>query len=1324
MANFTNNTTFTPVPYWNQKADLEAEKAKWFSSTYMPGYWQRRLEKQLRQGQSVSPQQIQDYVDKHSIEFGDVSFATVNQNLQQYAYYLLQPFQTYQRSVKPTAVKVAYLASISKIGRLINANGISNIAAGASGGAALLLLKHLQTQVKQQMYYIQAAQNPQALAENLMFQTVKGALIKQSLAASQRVGQLAAYSLAPGLFDNRVRIPHPDDPKTDVIAPVFKPTRWANKSTAQLLDNWSQTIANRRGTKGQSEHTVFTYALKKQANEFRKNKRRSALWWALYPLALLGSVLSEAALAWLYKVNPVMASIVRGYLGQIAKAAVSVRSVGYGLAGAIGLNRLGLPSPLVNIPIPFTGITAPVAVTGIPTYMAGWYHQSVVNLANNFTTSQYDIFTGNSPQAVLMREKLMPLSYKSTYGNNYYQNPQAINQYVKDFGRPRPWTGLPEGLGSEQWDFLDAKWTNVNNKSVLGLNKLARLYFKHPFIGGSISGLLDGLMLSIALGLPWQYALALSGGMALMGGLSTSPMMRNLKTYALLGAGLGAEIGLLTGNNPLLFGGIGLAAGTTANLLTNLGNITNISTPAYLMPGWYHQATLKQVGLLTNPVPGVDRLFVKDLTFTPGAAKYNLFSSANWPEVLRTLQNQNPWLAQNPIFKQLVKIGSKLGPVGRMRLGKAMSVLRYLRYAKGAFWGAGIGLQVALLFGLPWYAGVAIGAGAGIAVQLAWEKIVVKLAAKASDLLTQVTMYLGRAINVISNIFVGSQFGKAVYDWAGAVKESFLTGSLAPIKSVLPQIALPAIGFGLAIISALALGGIAGAIMIFALAAGLLIEAGFRLTYNLGLQNKYPSFIGFLNDKLFRPAFDAIASGTSILFNAMFSILGGFLVALTSTNMTEFLQGVIMAAMGAAQIVGMSASVAFAVLAASGLIISTPQKASILGATSFESQKVFVTKTADLKQFTYNLNYTYRGGLLDPSGNNIDEVNLRLFDTYEGKLERSHIQIGPDDYIDPDAGGMPLTVGPPAGKPITVNINDNRNLAEDETRTITHTLNLKNPLNTILSGDDTMCDRFSLVYEGPTALDDILEQVISTSNTICLDKDGNLVVPPPALFAQDLARCLDSPQTYRQNLENFQPWCQGSSCQIKTYTDHVTKYDFSSGACQTSSSPTRTCPLIVDPGLNLLDACLGYAASPGTKAAIRSSAINFGALQCVGFVRAVEAQYGRTLPSTSTGPGDNGTACRYSLPSKYCVSDYTFSSNTSQAQPGDMLIFGHPGCVNDDGSEDAGHIAYIVENTGRQLIVADANITSQGDTRERVAYRYNHGSIRGYLRYTPGHSCP
>jgi len=1314
MSKTTRTTTYSPIPYWDKKVNYLNTQAQWLSKSYLSNYWQNRLQKAIKKNKINTQQEIDDFINQRKIEASDISFATFNQTLQQYAYHLLQPFQVYEKSLKPTAVKTAYLASISKIGQTLGAKGVSSIAAGAGFGAGLLLLKHLQAKLNQQAYYIQAAQNPQALVENLMFQTAKGAVLKQGLGAGKRIGQLAAYTIAPGLFDNRVRIPHPLDPDTEVLSPIFKPTRWFHKFHAGVFDNLADKISQRRIKKGKPANNVITYALKKEANKYRKNKRRSIWWWLFYPLgSWFLSILGELGFGLLYKFSPFLNTIVRGYLGQIAKAGVSLRSFGYGTVANIAASRLGIPNPGFEIPLGATGFKLPITAAGTLGYLGGMYHQAVVNLANNYSSVSLDIFSNKAASSVLMRQNMMPVEYKSIYGSNYYNHLGAQNQYLRDFGRPNYLTGTYKGLGTEQWDLMNAKWTG---KDFLGLGKLSRWYFKHPFLGGSISGFTDGIMIGTALGLPWHYRLALASGMAIMGGLSTSPLMRNLKTYSLIGAGLGAEIALLTGNNPWIFGGIGFGVGVGANLFTNLGNMVNLNTSG-LTPGWY---TYQQLGMTSNPIPGASKFYIKDFYFYQGESAFN---SANWPEIIQGLQGQRASFAKNKLLTRLAKWGSKLSPSARMRVASILKKLRYLRYTKGAFWGAGIGLQLSLLIPwLPWYGGLIGGAALGVLAQLGWEYILTRLAAKVSDVLTLFTTGLGQVINFVSNVFIGAQYGSSLYHWVQNIKHSIATRSLSPIKAGFSKFILPASVFSISVLTALIIGGTAGAIILLALGIGLAAEAVFKFTYIFGLQSKYPSFVSFLNEKLFKPAFNAVAEGSSAIASAMFGILSGFLVAIFSRNWQELIQGIVMAGVSIAQVLGAAASFLLPILIASGTIIPSQQVSTIIGLNSFRSQKGFLSKSADLTQFNYDLTYTYKGDLIDTDGKEIETAYFEIVDTYQGDLLTHHVNEQDSEYkIVEDNKIIGFGSYGLDNKPPTKNLN-NLELNAGQTKTISHKLILNDNLNKILSGDQVMCDQFRIIYEGPNTINKIKGQVVSSSNSICLDKNGNLVAPPAAMFAQELAIFLD--EEYTQEINNIPAGCswadcpQKPSCCVKKHINYVTIYDFKQNVCQKNQEENLSCPS-VDPSLSRLQARMGYQIKQIALNIIKSSTVQYNYLQCVGFVQAVEAQYGRTLPSTSKGPNDSGTACRYS---QQCVANYHFyEPGEIEPQPTDILILGPPSCQR-NGQENAGHMAYIVDKRGVNIFTAEASGYT-GRTLDRGVYKTNNNSIRGYLRYEPGWSC-
>lgn len=1021
---------------------------------------------QLNQAEQTWNQQIKPTAEaQQRLTNPDYAFATAEMEIQQQLAGVINPLNfSHQKANEAfkTGLKLYALTHPIQAAKLISEiTALNPAAAAALGAGALLFGESLNNKLRETEWQIQSLSHPGAALEHKITGTIQQKILQTTLPVLSK--PLVALGYGLGLLDAQ-EMPHAWDPRVQVLTPVFKPTRWLHQKPAELFEKWA----------GKTKSKVIKHGLTEYSQLLRARKHRSALQWLLYPLVLAGELGAELLFSFIETKSPQLASLLRGYSGSITRGLFSINT---GLS-AWGGYKVG------------SALAGPIGGTigGATAGLGGWYYQSLLNLANNYhSIPAYMLESQTLASSAAMRIELMPTAYAKIYGPNYFNNPVAIEQYVKDYGYKISGTQWRGEAGYTDYQMLNGRY--LSQERALGrlFGKPARLMFKYKILQTlPIRGLAIGQILNIPF-FSWQNA-AVIGGDFLLRLLETSPVLNKVKNSALWGAGLGAELAFLTGNGQywLQYAAVGAATGAS---IQGLNLLANWEVPGFQVgANKYIFDTSLQRLIHAENVYDINGKLYKNAG-TPWRSMANFWELSNKGEYLAA---RFPGLAKFNVFNRFFSGFNKLN----------LRWVSKLRLAQGAWVGEIIGTQLFALTGNPifLYAGPAV----GIAGQAVWDRYIASAAANTSKVISRFTYGVGRY--VVGPAVTGVNIFSAMSSWSDYLKNpSWQSIAWTIVYS----------GGGILGLVALGLSWAAAALVVL---STLLIQAIVQLATGF-------SIVGWLNANLFTPALNGIGKALFPFFRGIFNVGAdianaglGFLIgifqAATSSNLQTQVAGWATAAFSISSIstglIAMISSSGFF----SGISTSARQLASGFLSLDVTKELLSVTKDANNQVISanYQINYSYDRPLTDEetgepfegnatdmevideitSPRNLDKKDITVLEYTPAALPTPSIKDSPLQIIFSGLHPEGLSVG--QGDSITLN------------------LGFSQPLPELLKKYNTcnLCNRAIFSAKVPSSSTGDLKQAETISPTICINAAGQLTSTPPELAAQNMIRFLET----------------------------------------------------------------------------------------------------------------------------------------------------------------------------------------------------------------------
>jgi len=1019
-------------------------------------------EEQLNQVEQTWNEQVKPTAEAmNRLQNPDYAFATADMEIQQELAQAINPVNYAHNKANDafkTGLKLYALTHPAQAIQLIsNIAALHPAAAAALGAGALLFGEPLNNKLRETEWQLQSLSHPGAAIQHKITSTVQQKIMQVTLPVLSK--PLVALGYGLGLMD-AVKTPHVYDPSVEVLSPVFKPTRWLHEKPANLFEKWA----------GKAKSKVIKHGLTEYSHLLRARTHRSALQWLLYPLVLAGELGAELLFSFIESKSPQLASLMRGFSGSMARAVFSLNTAlpawaGYNAGSAVA-------GPLGG------------TVVGTAAGIGGWYYQSLLNLANNYhSIPAYMLESQTLASSAAARIELMPTSYAKIYGPNYFNNPVAIEQYIRDYGYKIPgtqWRGL---AGNADYQMLNGRY--LSQEGFLGkvFGKPARLMFQHKILQTLP---IRGLALGQILGLPffsWQNG-AVIGGDFILRLLETSPVLNKVKNSALWGAGLGAELAFLTGNGQywLQYAAVGAATGAS---IQGLNLLANWEVPAWQTGSW-------QTGYKYVYGSNLERLTrLENILNTRGETIYNRIRPsyvANFWE----LANKGEYLTAR--FPGLAKFGF----VNRFFSGFNKVNLRWvskLRFAQGAWVGEIIGTQLFALTGNPMW--LYAGPVAGVAGQVLWDRTIARAAAVTSQKISSFTRFIGQ--KVVGPVVTGANIVSAMSSWSDYLK----TPSWQ-------SIGLTILYSGGAILGLVAL-GVSWMVATLIVLSTLLIQAIVQLATGFSIiawlnANVFTPGLNWLGEKIF-PFVRGIFNFTGELASAGLGFLMGLFQAATSTSLQTQVAGWATAAFSISTI----STGLIAMISASGFFsgISTSARRLASGFLALDVTKQFLSaKTNTNNQVvsaSYQINYRYAQPLTDETTGQSasgSTTNLEIIDEF----------ISPRDLNKNDAKVInytPVTLAPPVAKSdplqfIFSGLNPG-GLKVGQSDSLTLEIEFSQPLPELLKqyNSCSICNRAVFSATIPKSDSDTV-QAKTISETVCLNSQGKPAGTPPELAAQNL----------------------------------------------------------------------------------------------------------------------------------------------------------------------------------------------------------------------------
>ncbi len=1069
------------------------------------------------------------------------------------------------------------------IGSLYQASPIAGLAVTAGLFVADPLVGHLRQLENQYQSWTSPTQKINFAVSNKLRQTALQGIMPTLTKGVDTFGYMT------GLYKSTLT-PSQFDPSVMVETPVNRLSSWLHLTPAHKFEHWAThgkiSTLDKLIPKGTTKLSKFTKpalelpsklasnllsrdsvktGLLRHSQKLKSRKRRSLLEWLLYPVVLAGGLTLEIFFSYLTAKIPQLAPFVHGVAGPMIKGLPSINTGlgawgGYKLGNSLGFGKFGS------------------AVTSTGLGGLGWYYQTLTNMANNYTTVNASIFQSTGLASSMdTRISIMPEAYAKTYGPQYYNNPQAINQYINEFGSYEFGSEYLGDATQPQYRLLNAR--HLPQKGVLGkiFGKPAQFLFKHRFVNALIP--FRGLMLNLALDIPvnsWPFWAILGGDIGIKL-LSLNEAVVKVRNAALWGGVLGAELAIYSGLNPWVGGAIGSTIGAG---LRGFSMLSTWSVPAlpvgnqnFFNPGLVDiNSKFNQTFARPNPnlIPRV-----------------NFMDLANKGDFLTWRLSKTPIIGRLSQTKLFQNFSNRLNRLPAM--GEKMLRFRFLR---GAGTGAWLGAQIALLTGFNPYLGTALGAGAGIGAQIFYEKVLAKAFAKFSGLMSKFARGIGTALRPI---FAVANVGAAMSSFS-----SFLSqpnwGNLGKFAGLS---ALATYGLTLA--------GLTLPVSLLIVGAAALIEGITYLITGTSIIGSITSALG----RVLGPLLQGVAGFLGQVASAGIGFLMGIYQVATSTDIQKTISGAVTAAFSIATI----GTGLLATIAASGFFSGVPAASRRLarGMLHFDVNKKILSSTPNSAE--YQITYAYTSPLTDQNGQPISgpAANITITDQFVSPpgLKRNDIQL---TTIDPSS-----TITSLSGSPPQIKLKGFNSLQVGQSDQVAFNLIFTRPLADLLSqyNATAICNQATFTAHTAGA------NPTSVSPTVCLDADGNLTSPPSDLTATNLAQFL---------LECYQQSCDPAV----TSKDFVIPedYDPENPSCVDPDEIIACEQLyMAHYGINnnILDILSQNTQDPNNTN---------HTLQPLGFIQAAEALQGRTFPIFEN-PQDYQTTCLPNNYVYYPTTSYT-----------------------------------------------------------------------------------
>ena len=515
------------------------------------------------------------------------------------------------------------------------------------------------------------------------------------------------------------------------------------------------------------------------------------------------------------------------------------------------------------------------------------------------------------------------------------------------------------------------------------------------------------------------------------------------------------------------------------------------------------------------------------------------------------------------------------------RFPKFFQGLYNLRYFKGASIGAMLGVQLSLLTDLPLVATIPLGAGIGVGSQFVYEKYLAERIAQTSFKFGEFLHTVGRGLNVVGGFLSGTDIVSATMDI---------------LKNGITNLSAIQLGAGLIGATATVLYfGISNPIGWLIVSVGALAELVSRYFF-------HTSFFGWMWSKI-APVFSGIANSFGQIAGNLLGALVGLVGAVFSRSPEEMLQNAIMTAVSVSAI----GTLLLQIITASGFFsgVSVEARRRATGSLYFKTDKkidsLIKNSSNQITGVKYNLTYTYIKPFVDSENNPINEPleNIKIIDVY----------LAPETLTTTD-----IVPPPEMNYQREITLDNLPSVNPGETQTTSLTINFSQPLDQLLAQHQTnaLCNQATLYG----TLKGSPPNPIVSSNTICLNQNGQVTSLPTTLIANNLAEFLN--QCYVQT-------CGGQK-------DYVTKEDFIAPADQKCPDLKEilACKLQYQSIYNINDNAINEIKISATD--------QRGWLDSLGFVKAIAVQQGKPFDYQSS-----------------CAENYE-PAPFSQAKPGNILI--------------------------------------------------------------------
>ena len=1098
----------------------------------------------------------------------DYAFATADMEIQQHLSQALSPIRTAHNTANTafkTGLKFYAVTHPLQATQLISQmTGFHPAAAAALGTGALLFGEPFYNKLRETEWQMQSLSHPGVALEHKITSKVQQSILQATLPVLSKPLVALGYSL--GLLDT-AKMPHAFDPNVQVLTPIFKPTRWLQQKPAELFEKWAN----------KTKSTVIKNGLQQYSHLLKARKRWSLSQWLLYPFVLAGELGAELLFSFIESKSPQLAYLMRGFSGSIARGLFSVNTGLSAWGGYAGGNALAGP---------IGG-----AALGTAAGLGGWYYQSLLNLANNYHSIPAYMFEYPSlASSVRTRIELMPTSYAKIYGPSYYNNPLAVQQYLKDFGYKIEGTQFRGQAGTADYQLLNGRY--LTQEGTLGkvFGQPARLMFKYKILQTLP---LRGFYLGPILGLPFlgKTHLQLMAADFALRLMETNPVLNKIKNSALLGAAVGAELAWFTGQTQFLgaYAGVGAALGAS---IQGLNLLASADVPAWTINGKLYYAPAAGTRLVSLDSIAFNTkgelVFNPDPRATPFRPMANFWQIADKGNCLANKLYDVKFfdfpigekLANTSLFKNL------FSGLNKANLGW-VSKLRYLR---GPWTGGLIGIQLFLLTGNPAF--LWIGPAAGTIAQVAWDLKIATAAAGVSQKIASFTRYVGTkvlpAINVVASLWF------AVSSYASFLTSPTSTNRiLAIVGSTVAVITLVSLGLPLwlALATTLALLLIEG-----------IAQQAFHFSVVGWITNNIFKPIGNFLGKTFGPFFRGIVDFTGDAVSAGLGFLMGLLQAAAGTNLQSQVAGWATAAFS----VGTIGTGLITMISASGFFSGVPGSMRRL-ATGFLSltadKQLLATKTNANNQVisaNYQINYSYSQALVDeetgqPIPGTATDLEINDEFTSPRNLDKNDVKVinySPASLPSPTKKQYPLQI-------IFSGLNPD-GLVVGESDSLTLKVEFSKPLPELLQDNHacSLCNQAVFTAKVPKSAS-ATAQAKTISQTICINAQGKHTSTPSDLAAR--------------NLINFLQQCYVNSCD-----PGVSKQDFTAPDDYDPEKPFTGC---VDP--KEVAACEQiympyYNINDAVRQIVRNDTLDpnnqSGYLRTLAFIQAAEFLQRRSFP--------------------------------------------------------------------------------------------------------------